>query len=67
MLRTACKEAASWPEDITIAVNVSPRQLRDPGFIVTLVSALTQANLAPERLDRDDGEAGRELDGAALE
>ena len=51
MLRTACKEAASWPEDISIAVNVSPRQLRDPGFIVTLVSALTQANLAPERLE----------------
>ena len=28
-----------------------PRQLRDPGFIVTLVSALTQAGLAPERLE----------------
>ncbi|MEA3047112.1 MAG: hypothetical protein QOJ53_1444 [Sphingomonadales bacterium] len=51
VLRTACKEAASWPEDITIAVNVSPRQLRDPGFIVTLVSALTQAGLAAERLE----------------
>jgi diguanylate cyclase (GGDEF)-like protein len=51
VLRTACKEAASWPDDITIAVNVSPRQLRDPGFIVTLVSALTQASLPPERLE----------------
>jgi EAL domain-containing protein (putative c-di-GMP-specific phosphodiesterase class I) len=51
VLRTACKEAAGWPEDITIAVNVSPRQLRDPGFIVTLVSALTQANLPPQRLE----------------
>ena len=51
VLRCACKEAASWPENISIAVNVSPRQLRDPGFIVTLVSALTQAGLAPERLE----------------
>ncbi|HVQ10197.1 MAG TPA: EAL domain-containing protein [Allosphingosinicella sp.] len=51
VLRTACREAASWPEDISIAVNVSPRQLRDPGFIVTLVSALTQANLDPSRLE----------------
>jgi diguanylate cyclase (GGDEF)-like protein len=51
VLRTACKEAASWPEDIGIAVNVSPRQLRDPGFIVTLVSALTQAGLNPSRLE----------------
>jgi diguanylate cyclase (GGDEF)-like protein/PAS domain S-box-containing protein len=51
VLRTACREAATWPEDISIAVNVSPRQLRDPGFIVTLVSALTQAGLAPGRLE----------------
>jgi diguanylate cyclase (GGDEF)-like protein len=51
VLRTACREAATWPGDISIAVNVSPRQLRDPGFIVTLVSALTQANLEPERLE----------------
>jgi diguanylate cyclase (GGDEF)-like protein len=51
VLRTACREATQWPEDISIAVNVSPRQLRDPGFIVTLVSALTQAGLEPRRLE----------------
>ncbi len=51
VLRTACREAATWPADISIAVNVSPRQLRDPGFIVTLVSALTQAGLSPQRLE----------------
>jgi diguanylate cyclase (GGDEF)-like protein/PAS domain S-box-containing protein len=51
VLRTACREAASWPRDIAIAVNVSPRQLRDPAFIVTLVSALTQAGIEPHRLE----------------
>ncbi len=51
VLRGACREAATWPADISIAVNVSPRQLRDPGFIVTLVSALTQAGLEPSRLE----------------
>ncbi|HEX8639633.1 MAG TPA: EAL domain-containing protein [Allosphingosinicella sp.] len=51
VLRTACQEAATWPSHIAIAVNVSPRQLRDPGFIVTLVSALTQAGLEPHRLE----------------
>jgi diguanylate cyclase (GGDEF)-like protein/PAS domain S-box-containing protein len=51
VLRRACKEASCWPEDVGIAVNVSPRQLRDPGFIVTLVSALTQAGLDPSRLE----------------
>ena len=51
VLRRACREAACWPEDVGVAVNVSPRQLRDPGFIVTLVSALTQAGLEPSRLE----------------
>jgi diguanylate cyclase (GGDEF)-like protein len=51
VLRTACREAATWPADVTVGVNVSPRQLRDPGFIVTLVSALTQAGLEPHRLE----------------
>ncbi|MGQ0588399.1 MAG: putative bifunctional diguanylate cyclase/phosphodiesterase [Sphingosinicella sp.] len=51
VLRTACIEAMSWPTDISIAVNVSPKQLHDPGFIVTLVSALTQAGLEPHRLE----------------
>lgn len=51
VLRTACREAAGWPRDISIAVNVSPRQLRDPAFIVTLVSALTQAGIEPHRLE----------------
>jgi diguanylate cyclase (GGDEF)-like protein len=51
VLRTACCEAASWPSNISIAVNVSPRQLRDPGFIVTLMSSLTQAGLEPHRLE----------------
>jgi diguanylate cyclase (GGDEF)-like protein len=51
VLRTACKEAAAWPDHIGIAVNVSPRQVQDPGFLVTLMSALTQAELAPQRLE----------------
>ena len=51
VLRRACREAANWPNDVGVAVNVSPRQLRDPGFIVTLVSALTQAGLQPNRLE----------------
>jgi diguanylate cyclase (GGDEF)-like protein len=51
VLRTACREAMNWPAHIGLAVNVSPRQVQDPGFLVTLMSALTQAQLAPERLE----------------
>ena len=51
VLRTACREAASWPGHVGIAVNVSPRQVQDPSFLVTLMSALTQAGLEPRRLE----------------
>ncbi|WP_106640002.1 putative bifunctional diguanylate cyclase/phosphodiesterase [Allosphingosinicella vermicomposti] len=50
-LRTACAEAAAWPNDIRIAVNLSPRQLLDPNFLLKLVSALAQSSLAPGRLE----------------
>jgi diguanylate cyclase (GGDEF)-like protein len=51
VLRTACREAAGWPGSVSIAVNVSPRQIQDPGFLVVLMSALTQARLEPHRLE----------------
>ena len=51
VLRTACQEAAHWPDDVCVAVNVSPRQVQDPGFLVTLMSALGQAQLEPHRLE----------------
>jgi diguanylate cyclase (GGDEF)-like protein len=51
VLRTACTEAAQWPNSISIAVNVSPRQLQDPTFVLTLVSALSQAGLDAHRLE----------------
>jgi diguanylate cyclase (GGDEF)-like protein len=51
VLRTACREAAAWPDHIGIAVNVSPRQVQDASFLVTLMSALTQAQLEPRRLE----------------
>ncbi|HWH18139.1 MAG TPA: EAL domain-containing protein [Allosphingosinicella sp.] len=50
-LRTACAEAAKWPKSISVAVNVSPRQLEEPGFMLALVSALSQPGLEPHRLE----------------
>ena len=51
VLRTACAEAAGWPDDISIAVNISPLQLQDPAFLLILVSALSESKLAPRRLE----------------
>jgi len=50
VLRSACLQAAAWEQPIEIAVNVSPRQLADPGFPETVAHALSGAGLAPERL-----------------
>ncbi|QPQ55170.1 EAL domain-containing protein [Allosphingosinicella flava] len=51
VLRTACHEAAQWPGNVRIAVNLSPRQLLDPNFLLKLVSALSYSNLKPGLLE----------------
>jgi diguanylate cyclase (GGDEF)-like protein len=52
VLKTACKDAAAWPAPLSVAVNVSPRQLEDCElFFEAVQSALRTANLAPTRLE----------------
>ena len=66
VLRQACTEAASWPGDIHIAVNVSPVQFRSKTLALKVAAALAESGLSPERLEleitetvliRDDEEA----------
>jgi EAL domain-containing protein (putative c-di-GMP-specific phosphodiesterase class I) len=51
VLRTACRDAALWADDIRVAVNVSPIQFANPGLPATVMSALAASQLAPERLE----------------
>ncbi len=51
VLREACLEAANWPSNVKIAVNVSGEQLLDPGFSATVVSALSASGLNARRLE----------------
>ena len=51
VLRTACRQAASWPGDITVAVNLSPVQFRTGKLVETVTSALAHSGLSPRRLD----------------
>ena len=51
VIRTACEEAARWPSDMRIAVNVSADQLRNPSFVTTIASALASSGVSPERLE----------------
>jgi diguanylate cyclase (GGDEF)-like protein len=51
VIRQACREAASWPEDIKVAVNLSPMQFRSRGLVPTVVSALATSGLPAHRLE----------------
>ncbi|MSP02673.1 MAG: EAL domain-containing protein [Acetobacteraceae bacterium] len=51
-LRTACQEAAAWPEPLTVAVNVSARQLDDGQHFLTQVAvSLRESGLPARRLE----------------
>jgi diguanylate cyclase (GGDEF)-like protein len=47
----AAKAAAQWPEHVTIAVNLSPVQIRAPGAALGILTALRDAKLDPRRLE----------------
>ncbi|QND64634.1 EAL domain-containing protein [Mesorhizobium loti] len=51
ILRRACRDAKEWPESITVALNVSPMQLRDPAFPTQILAILNQEGFSPERLE----------------
>ncbi|MGP7795986.1 EAL domain-containing protein [Sphingomonas sp. CLY1604] len=63
VLRTACDEAAGWPGNVRVAVNVSPIQFANPAFPALVASALAHAGLAPQRLELEITE-GVFLDGS---
>jgi diguanylate cyclase (GGDEF)-like protein len=50
-LREACAQAAQWPEQIRIAVNLSPIQFKNASLLPTLVNVLANTGLSPNRLE----------------
>ncbi len=51
VLRTACEAAATWPGDLTVAVNVSPLQFKADNLLHTVEATLRQTGLAAHRLE----------------
>ena len=51
VLRTACREAASWEQPLMVAVNVSAVQLYNPDFVQELHQTLLDTGLSPKRLE----------------
>ncbi|WP_160011425.1 bifunctional diguanylate cyclase/phosphodiesterase [Rhizobium sp. 18055] len=51
VLREACRTAAAWPKDLKIAVNLSVSQFRHNSLLASVVSALDESGLCPQRLE----------------
>jgi diguanylate cyclase (GGDEF)-like protein len=57
VLTTACTEATTWPDDIRLAVNVSPVQFRSSNLALKIVAALAASGLPASRLELEITEA----------
>ena len=57
VLHTACAEAASWPDDVRVAVNVSPVQFKSQTLALNVAAALAASGLAASRLELEITEA----------
>jgi diguanylate cyclase (GGDEF)-like protein len=51
VIHQACAQAATWPKDIKVAVNLSPAQFKTQTLPHSVVSALASSGLAPARLE----------------
>ena len=51
VLRAGCAEAARWPADLKIAINLSPAQFRSKELVSIIVGALANSGVAPQRLE----------------
>ena len=51
ILRAACFEAATWPNDVRVSVNVSVRQFGAADLVATVVKALRDSGLSARRLE----------------
>jgi diguanylate cyclase (GGDEF)-like protein len=68
VLRQACRQAANWPKDIRLSVNISPIHLKDPSLPTRLLTILNQEGIAPDRLEVEVTESAlvSDIDGAKL-
>jgi diguanylate cyclase (GGDEF)-like protein/PAS domain S-box-containing protein len=57
VLRQACAEAAKWPDDIKVAINLSPVQFRSKNLVGAVMSAVANAGILSSRVELEITEA----------
>ncbi|MEO0464824.1 MAG: EAL domain-containing protein [Pseudomonadota bacterium] len=51
LMARAFADASEWNDELTLSINISPVQMRDPWFAQKLLKRLVQSNFPPQRLD----------------
>ncbi|MEY9127740.1 bifunctional diguanylate cyclase/phosphodiesterase [Bradyrhizobium yuanmingense] len=51
VLRSACADAATWPDDVDVAVNLSPVQFKSPNLIAAVTEALAISGIGARGLE----------------
>jgi diguanylate cyclase (GGDEF)-like protein len=51
VLRQACTEAAAWPDDVTVSVNLSAAQFRQSDLVEVIKAVLAETGLSARRLE----------------
>jgi diguanylate cyclase (GGDEF)-like protein len=51
VIRQACADARNWPDDVRVAVNLSPIQLLNPRLVPVVLNALAAGGIAASRLE----------------
>jgi diguanylate cyclase (GGDEF)-like protein len=66
LLRQAARAACQWPDDVTLAFNISPSQLKDRTLGLQILSILAESGLSPRRLEIEITESAlvQNLEGA---
>ena len=68
VIRTACREAAGWPQPLSVSVNVSAVQFGSPSLVPAILLALAETGIDPRRLELEITESALMKDqGATLD
>ncbi|QQN73978.1 bifunctional diguanylate cyclase/phosphodiesterase [Croceicoccus sp. YJ47] len=51
VVHEACRQASQWPGDLSVAVNISPRQFAAPELIERIKASIAATGIAPRRLE----------------
>jgi diguanylate cyclase (GGDEF)-like protein len=58
LIRQALRDAREWDSSLTLSINISPVQLRDPWFAQRFLKLLVEAGFPADRIDLEITESG---------